>query len=83
MKFPNYGVGMKISIEEIVDDHQLNANNSVSLRFNIDARGAGPDVKKLIQQGIEESLPMIVKVTQGTILGDARRGGAFARMKRI
>ena len=42
-----------------------------------------PRVEQMIQRGIEQAIPTIVKVTQGSILRDARRGGAFARMKRV
>ena len=60
-----------------------NADNNVSLRFNIDARGAAPGVEELIQQRILEAVPKIVQVTQNMILRSANRGGAFARMKRV
>ena len=61
--------------------------SNLSLRMNIDAGGAGPDVEDRIRRVVTEMWPQMlnqaVQVTRNSILNSASRGGAFARMKRV
>lgn len=69
--------------EELVAGGGPTPQPIVNNTFNIDARGAMPGVEQLIRREIEAAFPKLVQATMGMILRDNRRGGAFARMKRV